>query len=324
MQTAFLIAILAVAVLALWTRFVAAKAASRHPPTGIFVPVTGGRLHLRDLGPRDAPPERTIVMLHGASCNLLALTLPLAGPLSKTFRVIAIDRPGHGHSDRPGGRADASIARQAELISEAMVAAGAPKAIILAHSFSGALGLTLALDHPDRVAGLVLIGPVSHPWPGGITWYYHVGSWPVIGWIFSHLLPVPGAALTMQSGVNGVFAPQKPPPNYVETTALPLLLRPVNFMANAEDVAGLHAHVTERSKHYHRITAPAVVISGEDDRTVYTSIHTAALSRELPDVTVHVLKSVGHVPHHARTDFVVDAIEALAARLATLPEKTAG
>jgi pimeloyl-ACP methyl ester carboxylesterase len=324
MQTAFLIAILVVAALALWTLYTAAKAASRHPPTGIFLPVTGGRLHLRDMGPRDAPPERTIVMLHGASCNLLALTLPLAGPLSKSFRVIAIDRPGHGHSDRPGGRAASSVTRQAALIAEGMAKAGAPRAIVLAHSFSGALGLTLALDHPERVAGLVLIGPVSHRWPGGITWYYHVGSWPVIGWIFSHLLPVPGAALTMQSGVNGVFAPQKPPPDYVEQTALPLLLRPANFMANAEDVAGLYAHVTERSQHYHRITSPAVVISGEDDRTVYTSIHTAALGRELPDVTVHVLKGVGHVPHHAATDFVVGEIEALAARLATSPEKTAG
>jgi pimeloyl-ACP methyl ester carboxylesterase len=323
MQTAFLIAILVVAALALWTLYAAAKAASRHPPKGIFVPVTGGRLHLRDMGPRDALPERTIVMLHGASCNLLALTLPLAEPLSKNFRVIAVDRPGHGYSDRPGGRAASSVTQQAALIAEGMAAAGAPRAIILAHSFSGALGLTLALDHPQRVAGLALIGPVSHPWPGGITWYYHVGSWPVIGWIFSHLLPVPGAALTMQAGVNGVFAPQKPPPGYVETTALPLLLRPANFMANAEDVAGLYAHVTERSKHYHRIRAPAVVISGEDDRTVYTSIHTAALGRELQDVKVHVLKGVGHVPHHAQTDFVVGAIEALAARLATLTEKTA-
>ncbi len=261
--------------LALWGALAAARATRRFPPTGIFVPVTGGRLHLRDFAPAGGGfigPERTIVMLHGASCNLLALTLPLAGPLSQRFRVIAIDRPGHGHSDRPGGRDSASITRQAALIAEAMAAAGAPRAIILAHSFSGALALTLAMDHPERVAGLVLLSPVSHPWPGGIDWTYHAGSLPVIDGLFSRLMLAPGAAFTMQAGVRSVFAPQQPPPDYVNKTALPLLLRPQEFMANAQDVAGLADHVAERSKHYGTIQAPTLVISGDEDRIVYTSI----------------------------------------------------
>ncbi len=315
MQTVLLAVLTLVIALAVWTQFVVAKAISRHPPTGIFVPAMGGRMHVRDMGPRDASTERTIILLHGASCNLLALTLPLAGLLSKSFRVIAIDRPGHGHSDRPGGRADASVTRQAAMISETMLAAGAPKAIIVGHSWAGAVATTLAMDHPERVAGLMLLAPVSHPWPGGITWYYHVGSWPVIGWIFSHLLPVPGAAMTMQAGVDSVFTPQASPPDYIEATALHLMLRPANFTANAEDVAGLLAHVTERAGRYGEIKVPSVVISGKQDGVVATWIHTAQLARELPDVTVHVLEGVGHTPHHAATDFVVGEIEALSARL---------
>ncbi len=318
MKTVVLILLLILGGLALWGALAAANVERRFPPTGIFVPVTGGRLHLRDIAPRAdgvVGPERTIVMLHGASCNLLALTLPLAGPLGQRFRVIAIDRPGHGHSDRPGGRDSASITRQAALIAEAMAAAGAPRAIVLAHSFAGAVALTLAMDHPERVAGLVLLSPASHPWPGGIDWTYHAGSLPVIDGVFSRLLLAPGATLTMAAGVRSVFAPQEPPPDYVNKTALPLLLRPKEFMANAQDVAGLAAHVAERSKRYGTITAPTLVISGDADRIVYTEIHTASLARELPDVTAHVLPGVGHVPHHAATDFVVAEIEALSRRL---------
>jgi pimeloyl-ACP methyl ester carboxylesterase len=315
MQTALLVILALVVFLAAWTQVVVAKAISRHAPTGICVHVAGGRMHMRDIGPRDAPPERTIILLHGASCNLLALTLPLAEPLARSFRVIAIDRPGHGHSDRPGGRADASVTRQAALISDTMLAAGVPKAIIVGHSWAGALATTLAMDHPERVAGLVLLAPVSHPWPGGITWYYHVGNWPVIGWIFSQLLPVPGAAMTMQAGVDSVFTPQASPPGYIEATALHLMLRPANFMANAEDVAGLLAHVTERAGRYGEISVPTVVVAGDADGVVATSIHTAQLARELPDVKVHVLKGVGHTPHHAATDFVVGEIETLSGRL---------
>ncbi len=318
MKTAFLILLLLCGGLVLWGVLATASATRRFPPTGIFVPVAGGRLHLRDIAPRDGAavgPERTIVMLHGASCNLLALTLPLAGPLGERFRVIAIDRPGHGHSDRPGGRESAALTRQAALIAEAMAAAGAPRAIVLAHSFSGALALTLAMDHPERVAGLVLLSPVSHPWPGGIDWTYHAGSLPVIDALFSRLVLAPGAAFTMQAGVRAVFAPQVPPPDYVTKTALPLLLRPSEFMANAQDVAGLAAHVAERSGRYREIEAPTLIISGDADRIVYTDIHTASLARELKDVTAHVLPGVGHVPHHAATDFVVAEIEALSRRL---------
>jgi hypothetical protein len=81
MTKAIAVLLLSILGLVLWTWTVASRAASRHPARGIFVPVTGGRLHLVDMGPRDAPPERTILLVHGASCNHLALTLPLAGPL---------------------------------------------------------------------------------------------------------------------------------------------------------------------------------------------------------------------------------------------------
>jgi pimeloyl-ACP methyl ester carboxylesterase len=316
MQTIVMIIALVMLTLVVWSRVTVAKALSRHPPLGIFVPVSGGRLHLRDMGPQGAPPERTIVMLHGASCNHLALTLPLGALLATNFRIIAIDRPGHGHSERPGGRNAATPTRQADLICEAMTALGIPKAIILAHSLAGALGTTLAMDHPERVAGLVLLGPATHPWPGGLTWYYYPASWPVIGWLFSQLLPVPGATLTMQSSLDGVFAPQIPPPDYAEATALGLMLRPESFMANAQDMTALLGHVSDRCKRYGEIRTPTVIISGDADKTVSTAIHTQALGRELPDVTVHILQGVGHVPHHAAPQFVVDAVEALSLRLA--------
>jgi pimeloyl-ACP methyl ester carboxylesterase len=316
-MTIVLIAVIGLFVsLAAWTQFSVAKIRSEHPPTGIFVPVSGGSLHIRDIGPRDAPPERTLVLIHGASSNHQALTLPLEPLLRDRYRIIAIDRPGHGHSDRPGGSSDASPARQAQLIGEAMVAAGAPRAIIVAHSLAGAVATTLAMDAPERVAGLVLLGPVSHPWPGGIAWYYHAASAPMFGWLFSHVMAVPGAALSMEAGLRSVFHPQVPPHGYIQTTALRLMLRPANFRANAEDVAVLHAHVSARSPRYPEITAPTVIISGDQDTTVRTSIHSEALARQLPDVRLIVMPGTGHVPHHADTARVVGEIDALAARIA--------
>jgi pimeloyl-ACP methyl ester carboxylesterase len=312
-------AVLALIILALvgWTWFASLRAASRFPPRGIFVPVTGGRLHIRDFGPRDATPHRTIVMIHGASCNHMALVVPLAQPLVDAgFRVIAVDRPGHGHSDRPGGRADASPVRQAALIAEALKAHGIGESIVLAHSFAGAIATTMAITHPAQVKGLLLLGPATHPWPGGIAWYYHPGSWPVVDLLFSNTLPVAGFAMTAKAGVDGVFQPQPAPADYIEATELPLMLRPANFRANAQDVAGLLDHVGAWVPRYPEIRQPVTLISGDKDTVVSTTIHTEALARQLPDVRKIVLPGVGHVPHHAETARVVAEAQALAERAA--------
>ena len=53
--------------------------------------MTGGRLHVLELGPAsDAPP---VVLLHGASGNLADMRLTLGARLSQRHRVILIDRP---------------------------------------------------------------------------------------------------------------------------------------------------------------------------------------------------------------------------------------
>ncbi|MCX7311594.1 MAG: alpha/beta fold hydrolase [Alphaproteobacteria bacterium] len=104
-----------------------------HPPAGRFVDVDGGRLHLLELGPAGAPP---VVLLHGASGNLLDMRVALGDRLAQRYRVIMVDRPGHGWSDRPGGSADASPARQAALIHHALVRIGVTRAIVLGHSWS--------------------------------------------------------------------------------------------------------------------------------------------------------------------------------------------
>ena len=48
---------------------------------------------------------------------------------------------------------------------------GITRAIVVGYSWSGALATAYALAYPDSVAGLVLLAPVTHPWPGGVGWY---------------------------------------------------------------------------------------------------------------------------------------------------------
>ena len=70
---------------------------------------------------------------------------------------------------------------QARMIVEALDKLGVGPSIVVVHSLAGAIGARLALDYPSRVAGLVMLAPVTHPWRGGVSWYNKLIAKPVIG-----------------------------------------------------------------------------------------------------------------------------------------------
>lgn len=301
-----------VALLGLFTLYETRQISVRHPPQGVFVELGGGRIHLVDMQPAGAP-KGTIVLLHGASGNQADMMQPLGPPLAAAgFRVIALDRPGHGWSDRFGD--SASPARQAQILRAALEKIGVTKAIIVGHSLAGALAGNFALDQKDFTQGLVLISPVTHPWPGGISWYYTPAATPYLGWLFTQTLTLPAGLLTMPAAIKEVFAPQIAPPDFIESTGVQMVLRPAEFRANAQDVAGLYDFVVVQSKRMSEITAPTAIISGDKDTVVYTSIHSVNTQREVKGATLQVLANMGHSPHHSATAAVVETILGVAKR----------
>jgi pimeloyl-ACP methyl ester carboxylesterase len=281
-----------------------------YPPAGRLVEADGGRAHVLELGSANAPP---VVLLHGASGNLGDMRLALGERLAEHYRVILVDRPGHGWSDRPAGRADSSPARQAALIHQALARIGIGRAIVLGHSFSGAVATAYALAYPDDVRGVVLLAPVTHPWPGGVGWINDLVTTPLIGPLIAHTIILPIGYFILPAAVNSVFAPQIPPPDYVERTGARMILRPSEFVANAQDLVDLKTFVTAQAPHYHEIKAPVAIVAGDADTTVSVDIHSRAIAAALPSVTLTVLPGVGHMVAYAAPDRVLAAIDEVAA-----------
>jgi pimeloyl-ACP methyl ester carboxylesterase len=283
-----------------------------NPPRGRFVEVEGGRLHVVELGPPDAPP---VVLLHGAAGNLGDIRLALGARLAARHRVILIDRPGHGWSDRPGGSADASPARQAALIRQALDAIGVRRAVMVGHSWSGAVATAFALDHPDGVAALVLLAPVTHPWPGDVHWLDHLITTPLVGRLFVHTLAYPVGQLLLGGGIANAFAPQEPPPGYRARAGAEMILRPAELTANAEDVVQLKTFVTAQVPRYADLKMPTVIVFGNADEIVSPGIHARSIAAVLPRGRLIELPGIGHMVHFAAAARVVEVIEELAAEM---------
>ena len=305
---AIMIAVAALAVLALITQAGVFAVQRAHPPQGRMIEVSGATLHVVEIGARDA--GLPIVMLHGASSNLEVMRRPVGERLAKTHRVILIDRPGHGWSTREQ-LSDSTPGPQARMIDEALRRLGVERAIFVVHSWSGALGLRIALDYPGRVAGLVMLAPVAYPWPGGVSQYNYAVTTPVIGPLLAHTITLPLGLLLADSGSRGVFAPQVMPEGFVKDTTTRLLLRPREFVANATDLTTLRAAMAEQAPRYGKISAPITIIAGGVDKTVSTHIHSLPLAKTAQNTKLIVLPGVGHMIQYAAPDLVIAEVEAM-------------
>jgi pimeloyl-ACP methyl ester carboxylesterase len=304
------VVVVALAVLALMTQAGVFFLQRAYPAQGETIAVAGAGLNVVDIGPRDAagPP---IVMIHGASSNLETMRQPLGEMLARNHRVILIDRPGHGWSSR-ALLEDSTPAIQGKMIDEALQKLGVNRAIFVVHSWAGALGARMALDYPQRVAGLVMLAPVAYPWPGGVGWYNKLVTKPVIGPLLAYTITLPLGYFLTEPGARGVFLPQVMPPDYVGNTATPLLLRPREFLANAWDLVTLKEAVREQAPRYPDIKAPTVVIAGDRaDKTVSTEIHSRPFAAAVPNAKLIVLPNVGHMVQFAAPELVVREIDAM-------------
>ena len=311
----------ALVVLALITQAGVVVLQRAYPAQGRMIDVEGARLHVLELGPRDASGPVT-VMIHGASSNIGSMRVPLGDRLAKTRRVILIDRPGHGWSTRENLETS-TPATQAKMLDQALEQLGVSHAILVVHSLAGALGALMALDYPQRIAGLVMLAPVAYPWPGGVGLYNEAATTPVIGQLLAYTITLPLGLLLVDPGARGVFLPQTMPEDYVKETATRLLLRPREFLANAWDLVTLKAAVSEQAPRYGDIKAPTVVIAGEVDKTVSTNIHSRPFAAAVPNAKLIVIPNVGHMVHYAVPDLVISEIEAMRAGLAAAPQAAA-
>lgn len=306
-----LVLVVLLAALAIATQIRARAIEVRTPNIGELTDVGGyslNALHVPAGPAADLPP---IVFIHGASGNLRDQAGAFLEPLHGRAELLFVDRPGHGYSERGGPENDTPDG-QANAIARLMERKGIARAIIVGHSFGGAITASFGVLHPDKVEGLVFLAAATHPWPGGVDWYYHLASAPVIGPIFCHTLALHAGMMRIEAATDHVFAPNPRPETYLENTGPALVLRPSAFRSNAKDVAGLHAYVTAFAQRYREISKPTVVITGDSDEIVLEEIHSKGLAHDIAESELVWIKGLGHKPDYVVTDIVIAALEKLA------------
>ena len=276
------------------------SAPTDHPPIGEFITVDGTRLHYLERG-----AGIPVVLLHGNG-SMIADFLS-SGIIERAAfgrRVIAFDRPGFGHSERPGGRVWTPSA-QASLLLRAFALLDIERPIVVGHSWGALVALALALMGPEKVAGLVLLSGYYYPTPRSDA----MAIAQATAMLSTPVGPLMGR-LMAAGAVRRVFAPCAVPERFNRAYSIPLALRPSQVKAVREEAAMLMEAAGALSQHYSELSVPVRLIAGSDDRIVETDKHSARLHRQLGTSTFLRVPG-GHMVHHAAPEEVVAAIAAV-------------
>ena len=281
-----------------YTAYATMQSRESHPPLGQFVSTDLGQLHVY-VDDRTARAVGTaIVLLHGASSNLREFEHGLIPALQKLAPVAAVDRPGHGYSERVADQWP-DPASQAHALKQALDAVGIQRPVLVGHSLSGAIVLAYALQYPNDIRGAVLLAGATHPWKSGVAWHRHLAGLPILGEVFARTLVVPISKAVAPAAIQHVFWPEAVPDNYMRDSGMGLSVLPGPYRASAEDVRLLSDYLKTQSRRYATLETPLLLISGDLDAVVPAWNHTARLAG-LPNAKVILLKGAGHGLHHTR------------------------
>lgn len=308
-----LLAFIGAAVLFGWTRYQVSLIESTYRPIGTIAKFDGRSIHFLDVPASADASLPPVLFVHGASGNLRDQLGAFGEKMSGQARLIFIDRPGHGYSDR-GDDPIHDPSKQAAVFKDLLDYLKVDKAVLVGHSMGAASVAAFAVHYPQRVKGLVFLAPATHSWPGGVSWYYELTAIPVIGWLFSEMLALPAGQLRLEEAVRSVFEPNPAPQNYASLSAADLVLRPQQFRANALDVAYLKQHVSALSPRYSEIKAPTSIITGDQDDVVLAEIHSLGLERDIENAKLIIERGVGHKPDYVVTETVINEIRRVSGR----------
>ena len=229
---------------------------------------------------------------------------------------IAIDRAGHGHSTRREEPSPVDQARALFTIADGR--AGGRKHVLVVASWSAGIAYYLARQHPDRIAGVVLLGPEVVPDPSlQDCWAALLDVWGLgpllaetIGAPWARWVSVPGQ-LDLAVGQDSTGQPWCG----IRDRCVELVSRPSNIRAMVRDEAAMLDFLRRFTPQIAAIDVPMVCLVGDRDHIVPVDRHAGALESLRPETRSFIVPGAGYQLHWTHPEVVAGAVryvEALA------------
>jgi pimeloyl-ACP methyl ester carboxylesterase len=248
-----------------------------------------------------------VVLLHGNDGTLQDFTMSIFNNLSTKYQTIAFDRPGHGSSETAWYKM-LPPQKQASILHSALNKLGIIHPLLVAHSWSGALALSYALEFPQDLSGLVLLGSVAYQTEQtDPKLIYYVAEVPLIRSVAAFVFMITGKS-EIKRQLEVAFLPDSAPQPYVQSF-LASLFRLSQIKAAACDVLTLNPALKKISSRYSNIHMPVVIVTGDNDKTLSPEKHSYPLHKAIAQSKLIVVRNAGHELQFTHPDEVMSAID---------------
>jgi len=250
----------------------------------------------------NGPP---VVLLHGwgASWYLWKDTmLALAGA---GFSAYAPDHIGCGHSDKP--RLCYTPHDYAVYLEGLLAALRLDNINLVGHSLGGHIALSYALQHPDRVSRLVLVGPAYSPLRQAVRtraqMMLAVAGLPLLGELALRLMPAGVMRRLMNQPWGGFHRPDRLPADFLDRmvadylqNASPLVCNTIRYLV-IFSLPGLSRFRGDADllPYLGKLNVPTLVIWGQRDALLNPSSY-PLLAARIPGAMAHPIADAGHTP----------------------------
>lgn len=256
-------------------------------PPDRYVTVEGHRVRYWEEGA--GPP---IVLVHGLANSVITWRKNVE-PLARSFRVIALDLPGHGLSDMPKIRFD--LPTGAAFLASFLDEMGVDRAHLVGNSMGGAVVLELALARPERTASLTLAD--SAGLGREIALVLRLGSLPLLGEY---------ARRPTLKGVRNLVRWLVYDPSLADEDELPLRLSYLKREGSAQALlrflrtgVGLFGQRpgTRRDAILSSLSMPTLIVWGAQD-PLFPTAQAQRAAHAIPGAKLHVFDACGHWPQY--------------------------
>ena len=242
-------------------------------------------------GPENAP---VIVLIHGLGMNRKMWQWHLPA-LAERYRVVCYDLAGHGESARPNARL--SLPVFAEQLRALLNHLDIAKAAIVGYSLGGMINRRFAMDHPDRVAALVILNSPHERGPEAQKLVEDRAADTAAG----------GPAANLDTSIARWFTPgfREARPDIIALARQWILANDPEVYAQARQV--LAQGVVELIRPQPPITAPTLVVTTEND-SGSTPAMSHGIASEIAGAKTVIIPSLQHMGLVEEPAFFTDPV----------------
>jgi len=247
-----------------------------------------------------------VVLIHGNAGSVDDFDFKSFGLLCGGHRVIAVDRPGHGKSERPSD-ADAKLQFQTRLLHETLSHLGVTRPVLVGHSWGGSLALAYAVEYPLELSAIVLLAPAAYSDGGPDEFMRAVIKTPIVGDVSLTVGRTILGEHLLKKELQKAFYPDSVPEEYLRQ-ASSSWLRHKQVRAILEDEYSLDKDLEKVSRHYSEISIPVVIVTGDHDKVVSAKHNAYRLKTTILHSRLIELKNTGHQVPQTHPESIFNAV----------------